>query len=145
MFLSASISTYNFVNTEVQITQERKINETSFRIQLIQFCCLLVLFKKIVSIRSHHLQWKFKLLAESFALSTGALAPAILEQSITVSTRNSKVLNTPLFQQIEQNKKSVTHYLIEKYPLVFFYCGKSTFDIFDRPDSQYQSVISVRD
>ena len=37
MFLSASISTYNFVNTEVQITQERKINETSFRIQLIQF------------------------------------------------------------------------------------------------------------
>ena len=26
----------------------------------------------------------------------GALAPAILGQSITVSTRNSKVLNTPL-------------------------------------------------
>ena len=40
MFLSASISTYNFVNTEVQITQERKINETSFRIQLIHFFCL---------------------------------------------------------------------------------------------------------
>ena len=67
MFLSASISTYNFVNTEVQITQERKINETSFRIQLIQFLLptihdsrLLEIkwkkYKKIVWIRSHHLQ-----------------------------------------------------------------------------------------
>ena len=54
MFLSASISTYNFVNTEVQITQERKINETSFRIQLTCQFLLLLSILSLDFLRSTH-------------------------------------------------------------------------------------------